>query len=174
MYILDPKILFSKDPAQQIASGWQHRDCANAAAPYVPVTVPRTFLSKLTEGHFQLGDMDNPGNSWIFGEEGELFEQKHLGSHTVDSGFTSIVTAEAFAEIQRGPKDVVQLKLPTWEQFTDIMSGDEVTWPNPQLQPLMLFAGRMVESDTASVYRNPSSGDNVTGIVITTSADEVD
>ena len=66
------------------------------------------------------------------------------------------------------------MKLPTWEQFTEIMSSDEVAWPHPQLQPLMLFAGRMIESDTASVYQNPASGDDITGIAITTSADEVD
>lgn len=131
-------------------------------------------MKELSNGQFELGDMDNPGNSWVFGKAGELFEQKLLGSHAITSGFTSIVTAEAIDEMQHGPEGSVQMKLPTWEQFKDIIHDDNVEWPHPQLQPLLLFAGYMVESDIGSVYQNPASGNNITGLTISTSSEEVD
>lgn len=174
VYVLDPKILFSNSPSDQINNSQQDWRSSNAAAPYVQVSLPRAFLPNLSDGQFQLGEMDDPGNSWVFGEEGELFEQKLLGSHKVNSGFTSIITAEAFDEMQRGADDNVKMKLPTWSDFTKIVTGDDVTWPHPQLQPLFLFAGTIVESDTASVYRNPASGACVTGLVISTNAEGVD
>lgn len=83
----------------------------------MPVTLPHAFLPQLSEGAFQLGEMDDPGNSWVFGVEGDLFEQKLLGSHKIVSGFTSIITAEAFHEMQRGAKERLQLKLPSWSEF---------------------------------------------------------
>ena len=118
--------------------------------------------------------MDNPGNSWVFGEEGELFEQKLVGSHTIQSGFTSIISAEAFDELQSDSQDAVRLKLPTWEQFKRIVHDDDVTWPHPQLQPLIIFAGHMIESDIGSVYQNPASGSNIAGLTISTNSEEVD
>lgn len=172
--MLDPKILFSHAPDQKLAEIWKTRETGSSAAPYVPVTVPRSFLNHLSDGQFQLGDMDNPGNSWVFGEDGELFEQRLLGSHTIESGFTSIITAEAFNEIQHGPKGALQLKLPSWEQFKQIVYHDDVKWPHPQLQPLIIFAGHMIESDTGSVYRNPASGSHLAGLTISTSSEEVD
>ena len=174
VYVLDPKILFSDSPSEQISSSQQDWQSSNAAAPYVQVSLPRAFLPKLSVGQFQLGETDDPGNSWVFGEEGELFEQKLLGSHKVNSGFTSIITAEAFDEMQRGADDNVRMKLPTWSDFTKIVTGDDLTWPHPQLQPLFLFAGTIIESDTANVYRQPASGASVTGLVISTNAEGVD
>jgi len=172
--VLDPKILFSSSPSEQISSSQLDRQTSNAAALYVPVTLPKSFLPKLSEGQFQLGEMDDPGNSWTFGEEGELFEQKLLGSHKVESGFTSIITAEAFDEMRRGADDSLRLKIPSWSDFTKIVTGDDTQWPHPHLQPLFLFAGTMVESDMASVYRNPASGGSVTGLVISTNAESID
>ncbi|KAL0036173.1 hypothetical protein WJX79_006824 [Trebouxia sp. C0005] len=81
VYVLDPKILFSNSPSDQINNSQQDWRSSNAAAPYVQVSLPRAFLPNLSDGQFQLGEMDDPGNSWVFGEEGELFEQKLLGSH---------------------------------------------------------------------------------------------
>ncbi|DBB06426.1 TPA: hypothetical protein ACH3X1_011986 [Trebouxia sp. C0004] len=174
VYVLDPKILFGNSPSDQINSSKQDWQSGNAAAPYVQVSLPRAFLAKFSDGQFQLGEMDEPGNSWVFGEEGELFEQKLLGSHKVNSGFTSVIAAEAFDAMQRGPDDTVRMNLPTWSDFTKIVTGDDITWPHPRLQPLFLFAGTIVESDTASVYRNPASGASVTGLVISTHAEGVD
>lgn len=172
--MLDPKILFSSNPSEQITSSIQERQSNHAAAPYVPVAVPQKFLSQLSSGVFQLGEMDDPGNSWVFGEEGELYEHKLLGSHKTDSGYTSIITAEAFDEMQQGSNESVQLKLPSWSEFVRIVTGDMVEWPHPRLQPLFLFAGAMVQSDVANVYRNPASGALLKGLVISTSAAEVD
>ena len=171
--MLDPKVLFSSNPAAQVNSSQRDRQASNAAAPYVPVTVPKAFLPQLAEGIFQLGEMDDPGNSWVFGEEGELFEHQLLGSHKIESGYTSIITAEAFDEMQRGANDALKLKLPTWSDFVRIVTDDYVEWPHPQLQTLFLFAGTMVESDIASVYRNPASG-ILKGLVISTNAESVD
>ena len=173
VYVLDPKILFSSSPSDQISSGQTSRQSSNAAAPFVQVTVSKSFLPKLSQGQFALGEMDDPGNSWVFGDEGELFEQKLLGSHKVESGFTSIVTAEAFEEMRNGKNNSVKLKLPSWSDFTKIVTGDTASWPHPQLQPLFVFAGTMVESDIASVYRNPAAG-AMTGLVISTNAEGVD
>ncbi|KAL0055462.1 hypothetical protein WJX82_000727 [Trebouxia sp. C0006] len=150
VYVLDPKILFSDSPSEKISSSQQDWQSSNAAAPYVQVSLPRAFLPKLSVGQFQLGEMDDPGNSWVFGEE------------------------EAFDEMQRGADDNVRMKLPTWSDFTKIVTGDDLTWPHPQLQPLFLFAGTIIESDTASVYRQPASGASVTGLVISTNAEGVD
>ena len=166
--------MFSNTSAEHIKSSQKDRQSNNAAALYVQVTLPIAFLTKLSDGQFELGEMDDPGNSWVFGEEGELFEQKLLGSHKVESGFTSIITAEAFDNLQPGADDNVRLKLPAWSEFTKIVTGDNVRWPYPQSQPVFLFAGTMVESDMASVYRNPASGDAVTGLVISTNAEGVD
>ncbi|KAL0026617.1 hypothetical protein WJX77_011135 [Trebouxia sp. C0004] len=150
VYVLDPKILFGNSPSDQINSSKQDWQSGNAAAPYVQVSLPRAFLAKFSDGQFQLGEMDEPGNSWVFGEE------------------------EAFDAMQRGPDDTVRMNLPTWSDFTKIVTGDDITWPHPRLQPLFLFAGTIVESDTASVYRNPASGASVTGLVISTHAEGVD
>ena len=49
-----------------------------------------------------------------------------------------------------------------------------VEWPHPKLQPFFLFAGAMIESDVANVYRNPASGSLLKGLVISTSAEGVD
>lgn len=174
MYVLDPKILFSNNPSEQITTALHDRQSNSAAAPYVPVTVPHEFLSQLSQGTFQLGEMDDPGNSWVFGEEGELFEQKLLGSHKIDSGYTSIITAQAFDEMQRGAKKSLQLKLPSWSEFVQLVTDDMVEWPNPKLQPLFLFAGTMVQSDIANVYRQPASGPSLRGLVISTSTESVD
>lgn len=174
VYVLDPKIMFSNTSSEQIKSSQKDRQSNNAAALYVQATLPTAFLTKLSDGQFQLGETDDPGNSWVFGEEGELFEQKLLGSHQVESGFTSIITAEAFDKLQQGADDSVRSKLPTWSEFTKIVTGDNARWPYPQSQPLFLFAGTMVESDMASVYRNPASGEAVTGLVISTNAEGVD
>ena len=169
VYVLDPKILFSSKPSDQISSS----QSSNEAAPFVQVAISKSFLPKLSQGQFVLGEMDDPGNSWVFGNEGELFEQKMLGSHKVESGFTSIVTAEAFEEMRSGKSDNVKLKLPSWSDFTKLVTGDTVSWPHPQLQPLFLFAGTMVESDIATVYKNPAAG-AITGLVISTNAEGVD
>lgn len=174
VYVLDPKILFSSSPSEYIRNSQQNRRSNNTAAPFVQVILPKTFLPKLSEGQFQLGEMDDPGNSWVFGQEGELFEQKLLGSHKVTSGFTSIITAEAFDELQRGADASIHMKLPSWSDFTKFATGHDVQWPHPQLQSLFLFAGTMVESDMASVYQNPSSGESVTGLVISTNAESID
>lgn len=174
VYVLDPKILFNKSPIQKIAELWKKRESRGSAAPYVSLRIPRQFVKQLSQGQFELGDMDNPGNSWVFGQEGELFEQKLLGSHAIESGFTSIVSAEALDELQSDSQDAVRLKLPTWEQFKQIVHDNDVTWPHPQLQPLIIFAGHMIESDTGSVYQNPASGSNITGLTISTNSEEVD
>ena len=174
VYVLDPKILFSSNPSQQLTASLQDRHSNSAAASYVPVKIPHKFLPQLSKGAFQLGEMDDPGNSWVFGEEGELFEHKLLGSHKIDSGYTSIITAEAFDEMQQGATESLQLKLPSWSEFVKIVTCDMVEWPNPKLQPLFLFAGTMVQSDIANVYRNPASSPSLRGIVISTSAESVD
>ena len=174
VYVLDPKILFSSNPSQQIRSSVQESQSNSVAAPYVPVTIPHKFLPQLSQGTFQLGELDDPGNSWVFGEEGELFEQKLLGSHKIESGYTSIITAEAFDEMQRGANESLQLKLPSWSEFVKIVTGEAIEWPHPKLQPLFHFAGTMVESNIANVYRNPASGSLLTGLVISTNAEGVD
>lgn len=48
-----------------------------------------------------LGSAMAAGNSWHFGEEGELFQYKFSGRHAVHSGFTSLVLAH---ELQGGPR----------------------------------------------------------------------
>lgn len=174
VYVLDPKILFSSNPSEHITSSLQDRQSHNAAAPYVPVIIPQIFVSQLSQGVFHLGEMDDPGNSWVFGEEGELFEHKLLGAHKINSGYTSIITAQAFDEIQQGSHQRLQQKLPSWSEFVSIVTGDMVAWPHPKLQSLFLFAGAMVESDVANVYRNPASGSVLKGLVISTSAEGVD
>ncbi len=40
-----------------------------------------------------VADVEAAGNSWHFGEEGELFQYKFAGRHAVYSGFTSLVLA---------------------------------------------------------------------------------
>ena len=172
VYVLDPKVLFSSSPSEQIQKSQHSRQSSNDAAPFVEVTVPKTFLPRLPDGQFILGEMDDPGNSWVFGNEGELFEQKLLGSHKIESGFTSIITAEAFDEMQLGKDDSIKFKLPSWSEFTKIVTGD-VMWPHPQLQPMFLFAGTMVQSDIASVYQNPAAGP-MTGQVISTNEEDED
>ena len=174
VYVLDPKILFSSNPSEQITTSLQDRQSNHVAAPYVPVTIPHNFLSQLSKGMFQLGEMDDPGNSWVFGEEGELFEHKLLGSHKIVSGYTSIITSEAFEKLQEGSNERLQLKLPSWSEFVRIITGEMVEWPHPKLQPLFLFAGAMIESDVANVYRNPACGSWLKGLVISTSAEGVD
>ena len=82
--VIDPQLVL--DPAQPPAD-------AQPAA--VRLIVPEALVPKLSAGRHQLGDADEPQNSYVFGEVAEIFEYTFVGPVSTGSGFVSLIARGA-------------------------------------------------------------------------------
>lgn len=82
--VIDPQLVL--DPAQPPAD-------AQPAA--VRLIVPEALVPKLSAGRHQLGDADEPQNSYVFGEVAEIFEYDFVGPVSTGSGFVSLIARGA-------------------------------------------------------------------------------
>eukprot|EP00877_Chromochloris_zofingiensis_P015236 jgi/Chrzof1/9967/Cz04g22080.t1 len=111
------------------------------------LTVPLRFLPALSQGHHELGDMDDPMNSWYFGKHADIFQYQFVGSHVTMAGYSSIIKSDHLKEIYSGQK----ADLPSWEQFKKQFSKGKMKFPCKN--PPLLFAGYMVDTSEVAVYK---------------------
>ncbi|GBF92041.1 hypothetical protein Rsub_04388 [Raphidocelis subcapitata] len=146
----------------------------------VKLRVPAALLPALSKGINKLGDMDDPMDEYYFGKAAEIFEYRLVGVSSTQSGFTSIVTAEALERARAsgggggasgggggGGGGEGAPPLPDWESFRqDLLSGAARF---PSRRHPFLFAGHMLESAEAAVYEL-KEGDETVGLLVSSEA----
>lgn len=88
--------------------------------------------------------------SWMFGKGGEIFQLRFIGSFSCRSGYACAIAGS--------PETGSQLKWSTLKQHID--TG--MALPSP-----ILWAGRILEASSASVYAKLDAQECVEGITIT-------
>lgn len=133
------------------------------------VTIPQALIKTLHQAHFELGDTDEPLNSWAFGQRREeVFLYRLVGQHRTQSGFTSIIPLDLLNSVIQGRVS----GLPSWGEVHGMMrasGGRGAHLKAPSLKHPFLFAGRMVESDVASVY-TLTEQNQVVGLLISSTS----
>lgn len=127
----------------------------------VRLKVPTTFLPRLAQGTFELGEGDEPSNSYSFGQKAEFFQQTFSGKCLCQSGYVGI-------RLARSSRDVLQKD---WTELREKIDREVVTFPDAESG--LLFAGPVVHADSVSVYKVTESGD-ITGITLTADTEELD
>lgn len=111
--------------------------------------------------------MDDPGNTWVFGEEGELFEYDFVGTQLARSGAWRGAwprggppgvthTGQCAGVICLAPAAAAvaeEAVAPTsaWKAFSDkAMREKQVR--GEALVPPLFFAGRIIGADSVAVY----------------------
>mmetsp|Transcript_1027 Transcript_1027/g.2380 ORF Transcript_1027/g.2380 Transcript_1027/m.2380 type:complete len:215 (-) Transcript_1027:394-1038(-) len=171
--VLDPLLLL--EPLRLQARD-QERG-AGGSKPYVSLEVSTSLLAAVARGgQLQLGDMDDPQNHWAFGDEAaEFFQYKFSGSHTVVSGWTCVVDAEVVAaalEVQTQPAGA------SWAAFQALTTGkDRLLREQAEAGGLpipLLFAGRLLDCPSASVFRLAQQGQRAHGLLVSNDFESVD
>lgn len=125
----------------------------------------------LGEGKFQLGDADDPESHWLFGRHGEIFEYKYCGSFAIQSGFASAINAQLVHALEKGQRLQepascsnlamgVEGKPRNWTNFVALVSNGGKP-PAP-----FMFAGRVVDCQSAGLYRLINVEGDVEGVMI--------
>ena len=140
--IVDPKDIATPDPLR-------HR-------------VPATFLPELARGTFDLGDADEPTNSYSFGKPAEFFQLRYVGKCQCQSGYVGIITADKLGKA--GPAW-------DWEAFRRGIDQETLVFPDEASG--FLFAGPVVQSNSVSVFKHEEGGE-VDGLLITSDVEEMD
>eukprot|EP00884_Botryococcus_braunii_P009445 jgi/Botrbrau1/18501/Bobra.0072s0080.1 len=123
----------------------------------VSLLVPKTFLGVLERGaEHELGEADDPMNSWIFGKRGEIFELRFVGTIPCQSGYACATSGS--------PTDWSSLEadLP-WSTLKQKID-DGLALPSP-----IIWAGKILETPEASIYVKMSSEASIEGIKVTSS-----
>ena len=95
--------------------------------------------------------------------QGEFFQYTYLGAHSTASGWTSIITLEDLRRLAQSRQK------PSYDDLQRAMDGNDATqWPLKDFP--FLFAGRIVESASASVWLL-KDGPQLTGLMITSSSE---
>lgn len=117
----------------------------------------------------ELGDADDPMNSWRFGESAELFSYSLVGMHPTMSGFTAILPRAALEALAKS-SEVAQ---PGWDALCGVLRQGSPGGRVPLLPPgsPFLFAGTVLDAPSAAVYVLKRSG-AVTGMLISSEAAE--
>lgn len=132
------------------------------AAASVSLHLPAELLPSLSKGINQLGDMDDPMDEWFFGKQAEIFQYRLVGVTSTQSGFTSLITADALARARAR-----EAPLPAWEAFRQEVMAGAARFPSRH-HPF-LFAGHMVECAEAAVYQLVEDG-KIVGLLVSSEA----
>ncbi len=160
---MDPKLLLQP-------SLWQEQQEAIGRSPAVRLSVPASFQPNLSAGKQELGEGDTPENSWYFAKRGDLFEYTFRGSFPILSGFASIVHENEIRGFLTGESEPNPAWW-TWEEFTRHYRED-MPYPQGGHFPV-LFAGRVVEAASASVF-SIARDSSIEGIQISGDSEEMD
>eukprot|EP00123_Amoebidium_parasiticum_P015145 comp22809_c0_seq1/m.35795 comp22809_c0_seq1/g.35795 ORF comp22809_c0_seq1/g.35795 comp22809_c0_seq1/m.35795 type:complete len:223 (-) comp22809_c0_seq1:485-1153(-) len=66
-----------------------------AVAGEVRLTVPATLVDQIKRGATEEYDDTDPINYFYFGDRGEIFDYTYVGTHSTDSDFTAVLTADS-------------------------------------------------------------------------------
>ena len=127
----------------------------------VRLEVPKTFLPKIASGTFELGEGDEPSNSYSFGKKAEFFEQTFSGKCFCQSGYVGI-------KLAKSPRNVREKD---WTELREKIDKEIISFPDAESG--LLFAGPVVHADSVSIYKIMESGD-ITGLTLTADVEEVD
>lgn len=155
---IDPRTVLQHHKWKEQGELQQHA----AEEMYTPVVVPKQLVPALSKGQNELGDMDDPMNNWYFGKKDEIFRYRLIGTHLTQSGFSSIIRRDRLQQIYDG--DVAGL--PSWEEF---QKAYQRGLSFPSMRHPFLFAGLMVETSEAAVYKLEQEG-KVAGLLISSEA----
>lgn len=161
--IIDPKKVLDKASWLELRESLQSDTRDESNGLYSLVKIPKSLSLELPRAKHELGDFDEPLNSWVVGESDEIFRYRLVGEHLVKSGFTSALPLTLLQSISEGRVT----GLPSWlevENRIKSIKGLRL----PSLTVPFLFLGRIIESDTASVYALGPKGQE-TGLLITAS-----
>jgi len=125
--------------------------------------VPDDLARLIPQGRYELGEGDDPLNSWVFGQPAELFQHKLIGQHKTQSGYTSVIERRLLASICSGQVH----GLPSWLEAKILLDGRRRL---PCLRLPFLFAGLILESEAASVYQWFSQEGIMQGLMVSSSA----
>mmetsp|Transcript_20036 Transcript_20036/g.55776 ORF Transcript_20036/g.55776 Transcript_20036/m.55776 type:complete len:198 (+) Transcript_20036:43-636(+) len=163
---LDPKTVYAPDKNQ---AGSTVEDLTASGAATV-VQVPQTFLPDLPKAHQEMGDFDDPMNEWAWGRRGEIFEYNLLGSHSTQSGFTSVILKPELQRVlaERRSKPVAHVE--SWRQLVETLRKEDGAGQE-KMHPF-LFIGHILESARATVYAL-QNGKEIEGLLVSSaSADD--
>eukprot|EP00892_Ulva_mutabilis_P006353 jgi/Ulvmu1/408/UM001_0415.1 len=138
--IMDPKFLWNGEAQTS-------REAQGAERTHVYATIPSALMDQLSQARFRLGDADDPESMWTVGAEGELFEYRFLGAHTVQSGCTAIIRST--------PQDAEAYALPPLPDSVKLELQDAISRSHtgiPYHNADVLFMGSLVDAASASVY----------------------
>ncbi|KAK9823022.1 hypothetical protein WJX81_007936 [Elliptochloris bilobata] len=160
--VIDPQLVL--DPAQPLTED-------KPAA--VRLIVPEALLPALSSGRHQLGDADEPQNSYVFGEAAEIFEYDFVGPVSTGSGFVSLIARGAYEDLRREQRDGSS-RWPSWAAAARLLreGADALEWPRADLP--FLFAGSILEADKVQVYVKNDGAKNVMGVMVASDAEELD
>eukprot|EP01138_Halocafeteria_seosinensis_P002236 gb/GECG01002288.1/.p1 GENE.gb/GECG01002288.1/~~gb/GECG01002288.1/.p1 ORF type:complete len:281 (+),score=27.66 gb/GECG01002288.1/:1-843(+) len=129
---------------------------------------------------FKLADGDDPGNFYILGKHGELFEYDFLGSHSALSGLTAIVDEETAedaivnaATVSTNPEewdmDNRHMSGERWEKFYEqvlsTMKAKTQRTVTVDEHPEFLFIGQVLHAPSMAVY-TLGKGEQQRGIML--------
>ena len=127
----------------------------------VHLKVPKGFLPRIAEGIFELGEGDEPSNSYSFGKKAEFFEQIFSGRCQCRSGYVGVKLAEAIENVSENK----------WAALRERIDKELISFPDAESG--LLFAGPVVQADSVSVYKSTESG-IITGLTLSADAEELD
>lgn len=134
---------------------------ASSLKDAVRLEVPESFLPKIAQGTFELGEGDEPTNSYSFGKKAEFFEQTFSGKCFCKSGYVGIKLADSSETVSE--KD--------WTKLRERIDKELISFPDAQSG--LLFAGPIVQADSVSVYKIVEAG-KVAGLTLSADAEELD
>ena len=159
---IDPKRVLDKAAWSELREALSEKDDTHHGL-FTLVKIPRDLSLELPRAKHELGDFDEPLNSWLVGASDEIFRYRMVGEHQVKSGFTSALPLTLLRSISEGKVT----GLPTWlEVEIRIKSAKGLRLPSVTVP--FIFLGRIIESDTASVY-TLGLKTKETGIMVTAS-----
>lgn len=122
--------------------------------------IPASFLPEIAQGTFELGDADEPTNSYHFGKQAEVFDLIYCGKAQCKSGYVGVIT-----------KERLQQSNPSWTELKDKIDMETISFPDNQSG--LEFAGPVVQADSISVYKYEEAG-QIKGLVLSSDVEEMD
>ncbi|GAX74467.1 hypothetical protein CEUSTIGMA_g1916.t1 [Chlamydomonas eustigma] len=157
---LDPRSVLEPSRWTDLSSDLKQ---GGAAGLVTTVKVPDVLARLIPQGRYELGEGEDPMNSWVYGRPAELFQYKLIGQHMTQSGYTSVIEQKLLASICSGQVT----GLPSWLEAKMLIDGKRRL---PSLRLPFLFAGRILESEAAAVYQWSDQQGVMQGILLSSEA----
>lgn len=129
---------------------------------FLRLRVPDSLLPEIAAGTSELGEDDEPANIHHFGTTAEIFQMKYIGQIACPSGYVGIFDTEKTAN---GRADA------DWTRIRSQLDHGSAHFPDTKTG--CLYAGHVLHSDSASVYKYEQDG-AIRGLLIASNTEEVD